>query len=176
MRLFTAIPLPQKTKEEVAEITRGRLPIPYINTTNLHITLNFFGELSDAEVKKVKNIFASIAQHQNAFEVEFEGIVKHRQQIHLTIKPNQMLSALQSKFEKEFESQGFHFQDRAYYPHVNLGNLHMDKVMNSERRIENFPKEELTKLNFRAQKIILYESKLLLHHPKHIPVAEQELT
>jgi hypothetical protein len=46
----------------------------------------------------------------------------------------------------------------------------MDKVMNPERKLENFPKEELKQLSFVASKAVLYESKLLLHHSHHNPL------
>lgn len=175
MRLFTAIPLPKLAKDRVSEITRGRLPIPYINTTNLHISLNFFGELSDAEVEKVKAIFLETTQGLPTFHVEFVAIVQFHQQLHITVKPSKQLSQLQSKLEKAFKAHGFTFQERNYYPHVKLGNMHLDNIMHRERKIENFPNSELTDLNFNADKITLYESKLLLHHPKHTSILEVSL-
>ena len=174
MRIFTAISLPKQIKDSVSGLTRGRLPIPYINTTNLHMTLNFFGELSDAEVEKAKNGFLRIANGLKGFAVEFEAVKKFHQQIHLAVKSSQQLIELQEKLEKEFEYLGFRFQDRKFYPHVKLGNLHMDNVMNRQRKLENFPNEELKKINFYADQIALYESKLLLHHPKYI-LLEQAL-
>lgn len=175
MRLFTAIPFPKEIKDQVAEITRGRLPIPYINTTNLHITLNFFGELDDAEVERVKNNFLQIVDDSPSFDLEFEAIIKFNLQLHLTVRKSSSLMQLQSQLEKKFQELGFQFQDRNFYPHVKLGNLHMDNVMNRERKMENFPNQELSRLNFRADRVVLFESKLLLHHPKHIPLMEKEL-
>ncbi|MBX4191797.1 MAG: RNA 2',3'-cyclic phosphodiesterase [Candidatus Doudnabacteria bacterium] len=175
MRLFTAIPLPEETKQTVGELTRGRLPVPYINTSNLHITLNFFGDLSDPEVDKVRKIFDQTAKGFEKFSIEFDALVKSGDQIHLTLQPNDKLNTIQLVLEKAFLGGGFKFSDREYYPHVKLTNLHMDKVMNPERKLDDFPQEELKKLNFRAENIILYESKLLLHHPKHIPLIEFNL-
>jgi len=175
MRIFTAIPLPKKTRDMVGEITRGRLPIPYINTTNLHITLNFFGELTDPELEKIKQNFLQFTSNQEAFNIEFEAITKFRNQLHMTIATNTELNKLQGYLEKQFQALGYKFQDHEYYAHVKLGNLHMDNVMNQQRKVENFPKEELRKLSFRAETITLYESKLLLHHPKYIPLMEQKL-
>lgn len=175
MRVFTAIPLPQRTKDTVSELTRGRLPIPYVNTTNLHVTLNFFGELTDAEVIKVKSDFERITTGQKAFFVEFESIKKNNHQLLLAVKPSKELMQLQSSLEKDFMSSGFKFQDRLYFPHVKLGNLHMDNVMNRQRKMENFPNQELEKINFKAEHIALYESKLLLHHPKHILLLQTPL-
>lgn len=175
MRLFTAIPLPKETKDQIFELTRNRLPVPYVNTTNLHITLNFFGELTDAEIEKVRQIFLETAKNQKSFLVEFDAVKKFHQQIHMTVRPNPELSELQSKFEKAFAVSGFQFQDRNYYPHVKLANLHMDKVMHSERKMENFPNELLEDLKFTADKVALFESKLLLHHAKHTLLLEQRL-
>jgi 2'-5' RNA ligase len=175
MRLFTAVPLPDEIKQAIGELTRGRLPVPYINTTNLHITLNFFDELSDAEVDKVKKVFDMNAKGFEKFYIEFDKIVKVREQIHLTLIENPRLNALQSVLEKAFIGAGFKFQQRPFYAHVKLTNLHMDKVMNPGRSLDTFPQDELKKLNFEAEKITLFESKLLLHHAKHIPLIELNL-
>ena len=175
MRLFTAIPLSNEARVAVGEITRGRLPVPYINPTNLHITLNFFNELTDTEVGKVRKIFEQTAKGFEKFPVEFDKLVKFLNQIHLTVVVNDKLNSLQAVLQKAFEAEGFQFQDREYYAHVKLTNLHMDKVMNPERKMDSFPQEELKLLNFVADKVTLYESKLLLHHPRYIPLLELNL-
>lgn len=175
MRIFIAVPLPEEVKSKVSEIMRGRLPVSYVNTTNLHITLNFFGELTDDEVGRVKKIFVGSTDGTKPFAIEFDQLVKFHQQIHLTVKPNQALSELQNKLEKMFHDLGFMFQDRRYYPHVKLANLHMDHVMNQQRKLENFPNQELQQLNFTADRIVLYESKLLLHHAHYYPLIEIKL-
>ena len=172
MRIFTAIPLPKELKDEIEEISRGKLPVPYINTSNLHITLNFFGELTDSEVETVKSSLSKILAGQKKFRIEFLSLEKFHQQIHLKVKPSPELLSLQSQMKKEFEKLGFEMEHRNYYPHVKLANLHVDKVMNPQRKLENFPQEGISKLSFEAEKVILYESKLLLHHAKHIPLAE----
>lgn len=175
MRLFTAIPLSKEMKERVAEVTRGRLPVPYINMTNLHVTLNFFGELADAEVDRVKEIFVTASHGAKSFIIEFEKIASVHQQIHIVIKKSTALIQLHTRFDQAFAAAGFRLDERTYYPHVKLANLHMDKVMHPERKLENFPQGEINQLNFKSEKVILYESKLLLHHAKHIPLLESPL-
>lgn len=175
MRIFTAIPLPSEVKKKVGEITSGRLSVPYVNTTNLHITLNFFGELTEVDVEKVKQVLLESDKSQKPVGINFDRIVKFHQQIHMTLKPNAALEALQGKMQKTFQDSGFRFQERKYYPHVKLANLHMDHVMNPQRKLENFPNEELKQLSFLADRIILYESRLLLHHAHHYPLLEVKL-
>jgi len=172
MRLFTAIPLPGEIKDKVAGITRMRLPVAYVNTTNLHITMNFFGELDNDEVDKVTSLFVVFDPATAPFPISFEKVAKFRNQIHLTIHPNLELEKLHDVLEKYFRAQGFSFQDRVYYPHVKLANMHFDQVMNVERKLENFPNEELSALNFTADRVTLYESQLLLHHAKHTAIRE----
>lgn len=172
MRLFTAIPFPEEIKNKVSQLMRGRLPVSYINTTNLHITLNFFGELDSDEEERVKSVFLKVAQNFKKFPIEFHEVVKFRQQVHLTLKPNNSLNELQKNLEKQFVSAGFNFQERDYYAHIKLASLHMDQVMNQGRKLENFPNQLLSELNFIADKIVLYESKLLMHHAHHTPLME----
>jgi RNA 2',3'-cyclic 3'-phosphodiesterase len=176
MRLFTAIPLPIEVKEKFADIARGKLPIPYVNTSNLHITLNFLGELdSDRSRKAIESWSAGLPEIKR-MRIGFDKLTKFRQQIHMTVRPNPELVELQSIMRRHLASIGFHSSGSEYYAHVTIGNLHMDKVMNRERKIEGFPNGELEQLDFEADRIVLYESKLLLHHPQHNELAEYKLT
>ena len=176
MRLFTAIPVPDEVKQKVTDLARGRLPIPYINTTNLHITLNFLGELTDDECKKVFEIFPQlVGDGRKKISIVFDKIVNFRQQIHITLKENSDLTKLQNDLERGFRQIGFYFKDREYYPHVKLGNMHLDNVMNRQRKLINFPNELLMQLDFMADKAALFESKLLLHHAHHRPLIEVKL-
>lgn len=175
MRVFSAIPLPKDIKDKFSGIARGKLPIPYVNTTNLHITLNFFGELDTDQVKKLLKFWDGGLPKIPALKIEFDKLVKFRQQIHMTLKENPALRKFQAEMENLFRKEGFTFQEREYYPHVKLGNLHMDKVMHRERKIEGFPNEDLNAMSFTADRVVLYESKLLLHHPHHIELAEHKL-
>ncbi|MGE5298166.1 MAG: RNA 2',3'-cyclic phosphodiesterase [Acidobacteriaceae bacterium] len=175
MRLFTAIPLPASLKQAATEVFRGRLSVPYINTSNLHVTLNFFGELTDEEVERVKLIFQETMTGQKGFPIEFDRVTQFRQQIHITLRPNEPLKSLQATLNRAFIAAGFDMQERIYYPHVKLTNLHMDKIMHPERKLEHFPNQELKKLDFLATSAVLYESKLLLHHAQHIPLIEAKL-
>jgi 2'-5' RNA ligase len=176
MRFFSAVAVPEDIKKKVTEITRGRLPVPYVNTTNLHVTLNFFGELDTDAENLLKEIFSQAVDGFKRFEIKFDKLVKFHSQLHLTIKPNKALNDLQKFMAEFFIGRGFSLRDdREFYPHVKLANLHMDNVMNKQRKMDNFPNSELAALDFTAERVLLYESKLLLHHPKHTSVIEVPL-
>ena len=176
MRIFTAIPFPDEIKQKTGDLLKGKVPVHYVNTTNLHITLNFFGDLPTDDVTKLQNLFEQAVAGEKGFMIEFDKLTKTRNQIHMLPKSNNSLRSLQYKLEKTFVSAGFSFQEREYYAHVKIANMHMDKVMNTQRKIENFPNIELAQLNFKADKVVLYESKLLLHHAHHYRLMEAKLS
>ena len=170
MRIFTAIPLPEEKKEQTGQLMQGKLPVSYVNITNLHITLNFFGELTADETTKAQNAFAKIVAQRPKFNIEFDQIKKLGSQIHMTLKPNVQLVQLQSELEQEFIKLGFKFPNRAYYAHVKLATMHYDKVMTLSRKVEYFPNEQLQQLNFVASEAIMFESQLLREGVKHEPL------
>jgi RNA 2',3'-cyclic 3'-phosphodiesterase len=174
MRYFSVIPLPDDKKKTVSEIFRGKLPVPYINTANLHVTLNFFGELDPDSFNKLKEVFITSVSGKR-FKVQFDRLVKFRNQIHATVFPSKELLDLQQRMEHCFRAKGFVFEDRPYYPHMKLANLHMDKVMHPERKIGSFPQSELKALDFEATEAVLFESKLLLHHAHHSKIETVKL-
>jgi 2'-5' RNA ligase len=173
MRLFTAIIIPTEVKNKLTEVVRGKLPISYINTANLHVTLNFLGEIDQKKIETIKNVLNNTQSHP--IKIEFDQVKKVNRQIHLAVKKTGELMELQSSLETKLKDLGFHFQDRSYYPHVKLANLHMDNIMFPDRKLENFPNHELQVLNFTAYKITLFESELLPRHAKHTILAEKAL-
>lgn len=175
MRLFTAIPFPEEKKDLAGRLFRGRLPVAYVNTENLHITLNFLGEVEDVDIATLKRVCGETLLDKPKVSIEFDRIVKFHQQLHLTLKHNQPLCFMQERLERNLFAAGFRFPDRQYYPHVKLANMHMDKVMNPQHRLDNFSQEEIKSLDFLAEKAALFESKLLMHHAKHTLIEEYQL-
>src|SRR3989344_1511553 len=124
MRLFSAVPLPTEVKDRIRDVTRNRLPVPYVNVTNAHVTLNFFGELDTDDTKRLVEIFPKFFSAQKKFDIVFDKIVKFHHQLHITVVPNPELKQLHGQMESFFESHGFKQPDREYYPHVKIATLH----------------------------------------------------
>lgn len=174
MKIFTAIALPQEVKDKFTEISRGQLPFPYVSTDNFNITLNFLGELDTDQVAQVTKIWSQLPPFKK-LKIEFDKLVKFQYQVHMTLKPNPELENLQMHLRKEFERLGFTFTYPRYYAHMIIGNMHMDNIMYRDRKIEKFRNQELAQLTFIADKIVMFESKLLLHHKHHVPISEAAL-
>ena len=47
--------------------------------------------------------------------------------------------------------------------------------MHRERKLDRFPHEELEQLSFTADKVVLYQSELRLHHVVHMSLLEINL-
>lgn len=175
MRLFTAIPIPQNVKDKIQEVTKGRLPVSYVNTENAHITLNFFGEISEDKTELIKNKLPEILKGEHKIKIHFEKVQKFRNQIHIAIVKTPELMSLHTILDEGFRHLGFQFQNREYYPHIKLMNLHMDNVMFRERKIENFPQDEIAQVSFVADEIILFESRLHQAFAEHIALVKVNL-
>ena len=175
MNIYTAIPLPEEIKDKFVDLAHGKLPFPYVNTINLHITLNFLGDLDTDSQAFVAKLWAEGLPKLKKIKIEFDQVVKFRTQLHLTLKPNPELEQLVKKLWDILKPLGYKSNYPNFYPHVTIGNLHMDKVMFRERKIADFPNEALNKLSFVADRIVMFQSKLLLHHPQHIELAEHKL-
>lgn len=78
MRIFLAVTLDRKTKEELAEIQdelrRKIKGIRWINPELLHITLKFLGETEEALVSKMENSFKELAEKTAPFHISLAGL------------------------------------------------------------------------------------------------------
>jgi 2'-5' RNA ligase len=175
MRLFTAIPLPNQTKESLRDICRNQLPINYLNTANLHITLNFIGDVEDDKLEIIKQFFLNNTDNQKSFQINLQRVIKFRQQIHIVITPSKELCDFQRKLDNAFKGISLTFENRAYYPHIKLANLRDERFLNQDKRLEDFPNKRLSEANFLADKVCLYESKLLMHYAHHNLLEEIKL-
>lgn len=76
-RVFIAINLPEDIKRELARFY-GKwpgLPARWTNKDNLHITLEFLGDLTDAEIADVCKIVSEVAKRHKSFYVNLNKIL-----------------------------------------------------------------------------------------------------
>jgi 2'-5' RNA ligase len=172
MRIFTAIPVPTKSKELLTDICRNKLPINFLDTTNLHVTLNFFGDVPDDKVPQIQKIFSAVIINSQPPVIIMEKVVVFRRQIHIVLEKNVQLIDVQNRLEQAFVENGFEFQNRPYYPHIKLANLRDDRFLHQNKSIDSFPNRDLSKAGFISESAVLYESKLLLSYAKHTPLLE----
>ena len=77
MRVFLCVELDKKAREEltrvIEEVKKSKLIITkYVEPENLHLTLKFFGEISDAEADDIKNKLETLKFRK--FDAELEQV------------------------------------------------------------------------------------------------------
>ena len=109
----------------------------YTDINNIHITLNYLGEIRDDQVDIVKNI---IEERKNrTFEITIKRIKTLKDMIILEIALTDELLVLQKDLEEELMDKGFKLEKRRYYPHITLireTNLVIDKPIEINNKVD----------------------------------------
>ena len=96
---------------------------------NLHITLNFLGDVPETELNNVCQAASRAVEDVAAFDIQIEGLgafpeVARPRVIWLGITEGQSeLQQLQRKLEQALEPLGFPPERRLYRPHLTLGRI-----------------------------------------------------
>ncbi len=124
MRLFLAIELEEPVRDRLLDTVtalkrqcRGR----WSRRENLHLTLEFLGELPDAR----EVIEAMDAVSVPPFDLTLNGLGRFRQEggdlIWYGVTSSPALLDLQQKLHAELKERGFRLEHRPYKPHLTLG-------------------------------------------------------
>ena len=76
-RVFIAINLPEEVKKELAGffVKWPELPAKWVGKDNLHITLEFLGDLTDVEIADVCKAASEVAKNHKPFEINLNKIL-----------------------------------------------------------------------------------------------------
>jgi 2'-5' RNA ligase len=76
-RVFIAINLPEEVKRELMKFYDKwpELPAKWTTKDNLHITLEFLGDLTDAEIADACKIVSEVASRNNGFSINLNKIL-----------------------------------------------------------------------------------------------------
>lgn len=124
-RLFTAIELPQETREELARL---HMPLPgarWQEADDYHLTLRFAGDIDNAAAREFAANLASI--DADAFELRLAGVGafggNDPQTVFAGVAPCEALEALARAHEKAARNAGLGVQKRPFKAHVTLARL-----------------------------------------------------
>lgn len=159
MRVFVALDLPQKTKDNLersanqfAEYANGGNFVP---KDNYHLTLHFLGNVAPSDLIYIQSAMDSV-KNLPAPELAITQFAMQRVSdiVWAKLRQSQDLTTLHDALGAKLEASGFEVEHRAYRPHVTL------------IRKKNFtmPFSEVTKnvtvynMPFVATDVVLYES------------------
>jgi 2'-5' RNA ligase len=102
-RIFIAINLPEKIKEELASFQEkySELPARWVNPKNLHITLAFLGYVKDEDLPRIIEITKNVASNHSPFSIKIVKVAYGPPKI----SPPRMIWAIGEKNENLWRLQ-----------------------------------------------------------------------
>lgn len=129
-RVFLALNLPDEAKDKLAQLAdqAGDLPAArWVSSENFHVTLKFFGELSDQRQALACETLARLDETVQPLALQGLGLFPLRGQpetLWVGVVPTPDLLRLQRRIEKSLSQVGFAPEGRNYHPHVTVARLH----------------------------------------------------
>lgn len=148
-RTFIAISLPDFIIEEIERCQRGIPNAKWIKKENLHITLQFIGEISLEDLKNIRQILKMVNQEKFKIRIKNPKVFykKFQKILWLSIEPEEPILILRNKILKELIKNQIDFKKENYTPHLTIARLDnpTQKILNDYlMTYENFSTEEFS--------------------------------
>jgi len=167
-RIFIAINLPEEVKKELARFYERcrELPAKWTSKDNLHITLEFLGDLTDIEIGDVCQVVKEIAKRHNSFSINLNKILygppkKNPPKLVWVNgeKLEELVDLKEDLQEALLEKVAFRPEGKGFIPHITLARI-------LEMEFKNFDLDERPEINedidliFTVDSIEVMESEL----------------
>lgn len=165
MRLFVAIEFPEEVMRELEE-TQNKLRAlagcgRFVAKTNLHLTLQFLGEVSAQELGPIASVLHKVAKAHHVFSLRLNRVGSFGKSSPVRVVwagvdgdiPS--LKSLQKDIADALCQGGFLQETRSYQPHITLGR---DVEIPREESLERFS-QVLAPVLFPVKQFVLKESK-----------------
>lgn len=183
MRLFVAIsgenldfdPV-EKLKKLKINLSKKELEFKFVPQRNLHITLNFIGEVSPDKIKLIKNELENLAQSHDEFELKLSDLdafpdVQKGRVIWVRVQNSKNLQNLQADCEARLQHMGLELENRQYRPHMTVARIRSPR--NLKDVLSPYNGHKFGTLT--VDSVVLYESKLGGAFPVYEKMAQFEL-
>jgi RNA 2',3'-cyclic 3'-phosphodiesterase len=176
LRLFVGLSLPDDVANQVAMLADAMPGARWVEPQNLHITLRFVGEVSEADAEDVHHNLARLEAQPFSYAIsglETFGQGRKAHALYMRVAAGPELDLLQGRVESAVVRAGQPRETRKFKPHVTLARLKGAQ----EDRLQSF----IARNNlFRAGPIdvdhfVLYESRLGNGGSTYIPLEEYPL-
>ncbi len=162
MRIFIAIELPERVKQEVVKIQKeidrlGLVKGKFVFPENLHLTLKFLGEISESELRSVKDKLENL-KFDN-FDVHFDKVGVFSEEFVRIVwigLEGEGLFALQKIIDELLED--IFPKEHNFMAHITIARPKF--VEDKEVFLKELEKIDFEKVNFGVDKVVLKESKL----------------
>lgn len=167
IRTFIALEIPDDVITQIIKIrddTTGKLTnVRWEPKEKLHLTLKFLGDTKKELVGKISDSIEKILENKKNFQLNFSGFgvfTKGRDPkiLWVGLNENPRLVELVDEIENTFEEFGYEKEKRKFNAHITLlrirGHEDLEKILSLTRI-------KIPEINFTANRITFFESKLL---------------
>ncbi|MBQ2666078.1 RNA 2',3'-cyclic phosphodiesterase [Methanobrevibacter sp.] len=182
IRAFLAIDLADDLKPKINRIIKEfkqiDTKIKYVELTNLHLTLKFFGDIDTNGLDLLENAIKNVVGEFEPFKINITGCGafpnnNHIKVIWLGIEDDTLLRDLHDKLDKEFARIGID-KDRKFSTHLTIGRMKSAKNKNQVKStIEEFADFEIGEME--VSQISLKKSTLTPRGPIYEDISIFEL-
>ncbi len=177
-RIFIAINLPENIKKKLAEYQAKwpELPIRWVKSENLHITLDFIGYIGDEELLEICKITKEVASRHpsflvNLFEICYGPTDKKLPRMTWAIgEKSEEFASLKDDLDKSLTIS----EKRQFSPHITLGRIRQWEWQRIEPEERPAVDEDIN-LSFSVDSIEVMESILKKRGPEYIILESYDL-
>ena len=169
IRSFIAIELPQEIIETIKklqeQLRKYRLNVRWVRPENIHLTLKFLGDISEADIAPITGTLKAAADTVKPFHLKGQGLgifpaMNRPRVIWLGVSGDvEILKKVQLCVEEGLEQRGFPKEGRPFQAHLTLGRVKgsLDKriLLETIEQFGNFESDSFT-----AKSVILFHSNL----------------
>lgn len=127
LRLFTAIEIPEDVKGDITALYTDIPGAKWVKESNLHITLNFLGDVRENELGRLTNALSIIEFKPFNLTLSGAGFFK-KGALWIGIKKSSPLQELQSELKDVITLCGIEQDNRKYKPHLTVARLKKGSV------------------------------------------------
>ena len=171
IRTFLAIPLDTSTLHTIDSIQHrlgSDLPnIRWVRSHNLHLTLRFFGNISEENLEKAAKIMVSVGSLFAPFSMTLKEIdtfpsTDRARVVWIGVQSSKLVE-LHHALQEQFHAAGFPVEHRPLRPHITIG-----RSRRQTGRILSLSQHKVAD-TMRVDELILFESRLQPTGAEHIP-------
>lgn len=138
MRVFLGIALPQAVQSSLDSLQRAFAASPsgirWVGAAQRHITVKFFGEITQPQQESIALRLKQLLQAHPAFSASLDAVggfpsLRLPRVLWVGVgQGRQRLVSLAEAVERESQALGFKSEERAFHPHVTLARIDSERV------------------------------------------------
>ncbi len=132
MRLFVALNLPEEERHKLHRATgllrAAGLPVRWVAEDALHLTLQFLGDVHEAQLEDISEALESVSERHQALTLELRGIggfpnLRRPRVLWVGIEAQPEVLAVQRDVSEALLALRFTPESRPYAPHLTIGRV-----------------------------------------------------